>query len=597
MNKSFSALLLLFITASISFAQVSSQDNQACNPEFARLLVEQQVSESKMVEETDKRIKILLRSADFLWKFDAPTARKYFMEAFQVANERFNEKGFEETKIGDKERAITSLKPDYRLEVIRAIAKKDGEWAKRLTEQILTEYEKTSKERTDEFNKTREVSSLLDIAQETVKNNPNLSWYLFRRVMKYPLDSHWYFTLYSVATENPQVADTLYLELLRNYANETPRRLLFLSAYPFMNERIFGIDKFQFGTSVPANASPNPNLQKQFMETFFRRIDIFANSADDINRADEQYRQPEALYAYTTLQEIEPIVLQTFPNLLERFSQAKAQANSLMSGENRKKLEAREKINESIGLGFDGRLELAEKADDEGKLKDVMIVNLIWAAEKEEDYKKTENWLDKIQDESVRRDATNFFNFKRSKLAIEENRLDEAKKYAERIVEIEHRASLYFEIAIKQTKDVNEVAKVMDTLVEVSKMARQAKDSVAKAQVLLGLANSFEKINHSIALTELSEAINVINRLENPNIFSTSVTRQIVGKEFAFYSVFSTPGYNMETTFEEISKKDFELSLANAKNLNDKYFRTLAVLAVAKNCVKNAPKTKTKNKP
>ena len=51
---------------------------------------------------------------------------------------------------------------------------------------------------------------------------------------------------------------------------------------------------------------------------------------------------------------------------------------------------------------------------------------------------------------------------------------------------------------------------------------------------------------------------------------------------------FSTPGYDLEKTFEELSKKDFEMSLANAKALDDKYFRTLAVIAVANNCAKNA---------
>ena len=74
-------------TVQFGFAQVSSDQNQACNAEFARLLVAQQVEESKTVEETDKRVKILLRSADFLWKFEEDTARKYFAEAFQVVAE------------------------------------------------------------------------------------------------------------------------------------------------------------------------------------------------------------------------------------------------------------------------------------------------------------------------------------------------------------------------------------------------------------------------------------------------------------------------------------------------------------------------------
>jgi hypothetical protein len=86
----------------------------------------------------------------------------------------------------------------------------------------------------------------------------------------------------------------------------------------------------------------------------------------------------------------------------------------------------------------------------------------------------------------------------------------------------------------------------------------------------------------------------VINQLDNPDIFSDYTLRQIIGKDFTFYAAFSSPGYNLETTFENLSKKDFELSLSNAKSLSDKYFRTLAVFAVAKNCVENTPKKKVK---
>ncbi|HSK73509.1 MAG TPA: hypothetical protein VK892_17565, partial [Pyrinomonadaceae bacterium] len=557
-------------------------------------LVEQQVSESKTVEETDKRIRILIRSADFLWKFDEQTARAYFTEAFKVSNERFLEKGFEEKKAGEKERLIRSQLPDHRLEVIRAIAKRDSEWAKNLSEQILKEYEKSVQDRTNSFNETRELNDLLNLAKENVKTKPGLSWHLFRRLMNYRLYFHWYCVLFSFSEDNQEFADALYAELLQNYRTETPRRLLFLSAYPFAGQRIFGIDKYQFGASVPKNLIPKPNLQRQFFETFFQRARIFANNPDDINRAPDQHRQPEALYIFSALQEFEPIIIQNFPNLLQRFSEARALANSLMNEENRKKLGEREKIFENIDAGFDKRLEITKKAESDGKLTDYMILGLVTSAKKEEEYKQIESWLNKIQEEETRKDTANYFYFLRSKLAIKEGRFDDARKYALKIPEIEHRAVLFFDIAGEQLKNVNETTMVLDTLNEVSKIARQADNTVEKAQVLFGLAVMYEKVNHTMALDELAEAIRIVNQLENPNIFSSSVIRQITGKDFGFFASYSTPGFNMETTFQEISKKDFELSLAHAKSFNDKYFRTLAVLAVAKNCVENASKKKAK---
>lgn len=66
-----------------------------CNADFAKLLVQQQVMEGKSVTDPVKRIKILNRSADFLWPFDEPTSRSYFAEAWKLADDRFKEKGFE----------------------------------------------------------------------------------------------------------------------------------------------------------------------------------------------------------------------------------------------------------------------------------------------------------------------------------------------------------------------------------------------------------------------------------------------------------------------------------------------------------------------
>nr|MBA2493829.1 hypothetical protein [Acidobacteriota bacterium] len=298
----------------------------------------------------------------------------------------------------------------------------------------------------------------------------------------------------------------------------------------------------------------------------------------------------------SALQDIEPIVLQKFPNLFERFSSVKAKANGQMSAEARKNLENSQKMYEKFGSSFEERLKRLEEADSEGKLTDDLIVSLVLSPKTEEAFAKAATWLDKIKDETVRESAENYLYFKRSELATKESRFAEAKKYADKVDDIEHKAILYFGIAEAQLKNVSQQSEANDILLEVAKLAHKADDSVEKAQVLLGLAFIYEKFNHYNALTELGEAIRTINKLENPDIFTTAVYSQIKGKDFAHYAVFNTPGFNLETAFEEISKKDFELSLSNAQNLQDKYFRTLAVLAIAKNCVENQPINKIENK-
>ncbi len=603
--KNLSRVVLAVLVPAAFVTAVSGQEAKVeikpevggCNTEFAKFLVDHQVSDSRSVTQADKRVRILTRSADFLWKLDQANARSYFSEAFKVASDHFAEKGFESKQ--EKGGLITQV-PDHRFEVIRAIANKDGEWAKRLIEQVLKEYEKNAAER-KALDERREIDSIMYIATQSVKVNPDLSRHLFRRIMKLPLDVHWYFALYSVAAGDRSFADDLYAELLAVYRNETPRRLLFLSAYPFANAKIFGLDRFHYGTTFPENFQPNPAQQQRFVDVFLRRIVTYASDPENLIKPAEKNYQPEALYMVTALQELEPLIIERFPNMLQRFTEARSLASAMLNAEMKKTITEKEKWNEGLSTGFDERLKQLEKADEEGKLTDFMIVQLlIWGESKktEPQFAKIEPWLDKIKDESVRKSTTSYFWFLRSKLAVEEKRLEDANRFALKVPEPEHRAILSFDIAEAQLKDLNEAASVYQTLAEVGKVARQSENSIAKARVLLGLANLYERVNHIFALDELSDAIKVINRLENPDIMTSSIHRQISGKGFSFFAVFTMPGYDLESTFRVISKNDFDMALSNAKALEDKYFRTLAVIAVAQNCIdrpKPKPAAKTSN--
>jgi hypothetical protein len=68
--------------------------------------------------------------------------------------------------------------------------------------------------------------------------------------------------------------------------------------------------------------------------------------------------------------------------------------------------------------------------------------------------------------------------------------------------------------------------------------------------------------------------------------------RTIKVKDMGFGASFTTPGYDLETTFTKLSKDDFSLPLSNAKSIEDRYYRTLAVIAIARNCI-DRPKPKS----
>jgi hypothetical protein len=587
-------VVALICFASIaSYAQVASTETPACNPKLAQMLVEQQVAESKSVTARPKRIKILLRSADFLWTLDPPTSRSYFAEAFANAKEHFAEKGFEKanevkSKTG-RASAYVPL-PDLRADVIRSTAKRDPELAKKFIDEVLKEAEKaTERNATD---KGREQGDLMGLATELSATDKEFSRFLFRRMMRYPLSQDWVWALNGTARNGQAFADSIYDEALRNYRNEPPIRMLYLSAYPFGATSIFGLGGDSFSLAAIPGFTPNVGFQRAFLDALFARIAAVADDPAELNQASETF---SAVYVVTAMRDIEPIVVQRFPDMLQRFGVARAHANAAMTTEMRKDIENHEKMMGQWSTTFEESIKELEEADGKGTLTDNAVARLLFHQKirTEKQFAAYEPWLAKIKEDKVRADSTGYFWFTRAKLAIKDRRFTDAEKMAAKVPELDHRAILLFEIAKLHLDSVNDAPTGFDMLNGISKLTRTAPNSVAKAQILLNLAQFYERVNHSVALDELAEAIRVVNRLDDPNLFETWVYRQIVGKDFAFMTSISLPGNNLEGMFTELGKKDFEMSLANARGFDDKYLRTIAIIATAQNCV-SPPQKKQK---
>lgn len=582
-------LVLLFPTCVSAQEMAPLVDEPVCNDEFAKFLVDQQVSESRSVTETDKRVRILTKSADFLWRFDQPRAREYFTEAYKVATDRFNEMGFEKKE----EKGVTRLLPDHRFEVVKAIAKHDSKWAQRLTEDLLKEYEKAAAERKG-LDKSREVNDVANIAVEVASTDRALSLYLFRRLMREPLDFHWFWALYGVHRKDPQFAASLYDEVLRNYANAEPRRLLHLSGFPFGRDRLFGYDSTNYSVSVPENFPPNVAAQARFIDTFLRRSDSYASDPNNLAVIPEQYQQPDSVHIVTALNELESIIVQSFPQFLSRLGVARAKAFGMLSDKNKEAMGERDKWRSSLSRSFEDRIAELEKADEEGKLTDAMIAQtLVSPIRTEEHFKLIQPWIDKITEAEGREAAWGYFWFIRGRLAVKEKRFADAEEFAEKIREIDERAILMFDIAEKQLADVNDSATAYQTLANVAKLARSSEDSLGRVRVHLGLANLYEKFNHGFAISELSEAVGTANKVRDEDLLASFVRRRVKVKDFMFFTSFGVPGYGLEETFATLSKTDFSLPLSNAKAIQDNYYRTLAVIAIARNCI-DRPKAREK---
>jgi|CXWL01.1.fsa_nt_gi hypothetical protein len=579
------SFILIFPIASA--AQIASPDTPACNPKMAQMLVEQQVAESKSVTARPKRIKIQLRSADFLWSLDQPTARGYFIEAFSNAKEHFAEKGFEKANLQTTKSGSSSFAqmPDLRSDVIRAVATRDPELAKKFTDEVLSEFEKAAER--DAMDKTREQDDLLGIAGQLAATDQELARHLYRRLMRLPLTQSWFWSLNSAARGNQVFADSIYAEALRNYRNGKPSRILYLSAYPFGADTIFGQGRNSFSAAPVPSFVPNAGLQRSFLYTFFARIASFTENPEELNQPPEKYSQPEAISMVTAMRDIEPIVMERFPDLLQQFTVARSQANAALTAEMRKDIESLEKSASRRSLTFEESIKELEEADGKGTLTDYMIAQILFQRRMRTDkhYAAYEPWIAKIKEEKPRVEVTNYYWFVRAQFAIREKRLAEVEKMAAKIPEVDHRSIVLFDLARIQLDSTNDAGAGFDLINGVSKLTRTAPNSVAKAKILFSLVSFYERVNHSLALDELGEAVRVVNQLEEPDLFQNWIYRQIAGKDFVFMASLSLPGDNFEGMFTELGKKDFESSLANVRSLDDKFLRTVAVIAVAKNCV------------
>lgn len=588
MRALFALLLLTYFTVVASPGTAETRQ-PTCDANLATQLVRQQVRESSTITANDKQIRILVRSADFLWKYDEPAARDFFADAFNRAEAEYEKAGDGSKSREGFDARFREQVPDHRMTVIRAVARHDAKWADQLIVRVIDEYKKKLGEAGSQF-REREIDALLGIAIAVAGSDRALSMNIFRRVMAFPLTMMMGAAISSISQTDKELADSLYVEAIARYRDERPRRLLFLSAYPFAQGRTMGIDKFQFGFSIPVDMEPNKPLQRLFIETFLGRVARFAANQADIASPPETPYKPEPLYLVSGLHDIEPIVLAEFPDLLDRLATVKSQALALLDAEMRKTLENSGNHVEQLSLSLDERIAAAIEADKAGKLTDEMIIQLItWGEANEEQLAKIQPFLDKIKDEKAKKEAAAFFWFKRGLRSVKDERFDDAEKHAGRIGDLELKAYVYFELADKTARTANDLAAKFEILNKLSKIVRAAPDSVVKAQMLLGLSGKYGELNHTIALDEMSESIKVVNKLKDPDLLSTFVMRQIATKDMAFFASYSIPGFDLEKAFGDLSKRDMDMALAHARSFDDRFFRTLAVISIAKQCVA-APK-------
>jgi hypothetical protein len=534
---------------------------QECDREQAFSLIQEQIAQSKTLEKTAARISVLTQGADLLWPYRQSAARSAFEEAFEVASQ--------------------GNTPDQRFVVIRAIAQRDSEWARRLAKAIAEEKRSDEEAGVSTDNRYR-AETLLNVAASLLQNDSKTAISFARASLRYPASvalARFLFQLWSV---DKQAASRFYQQALSVYANAPVNQLLYLSAYPFGINRVVGPEMQSTFFVLPKEFTPDAAAESAFLEVILRRGQ--ETKARPTQPVSGPVAQPEIVQIYLALNSLQASVARDQPAYAGRVMSLVSTLEPLLSAEARHEASNIARWHQDLNLSLET---IAERIENEKvpEKKDRLIARAVLASKSTEELERVESLVDKVSESKFRGELLDWLYFKRTQKLISDGRLDEAAQLIPKVSQVDHRAYLAFLLATESTKKMKDSALVMQVLEDVVKTALKAPNTNEKARTLLGLTSSYAKFDRTRAFEILGEAINVINKIDEPDLTSTAVLRRIGTDRFTIHVAYEMRTSSLDTVFREFAIDDFVKSLWLANQLPDKPLRATGTFAISGRCL------------
>ncbi|HKE59393.1 MAG TPA: hypothetical protein VKB46_21940 [Pyrinomonadaceae bacterium] len=583
--------IYLLPAVSVTAQQKPSPNSALCTQVNALDTIKQQIADTRTFDNMVQRIAVLLRAADLLWPHQKEKALATFKEAFDLATQDFKATGDDPKQASQ---FLLASVPDQRYKVISALAKRDPAAAHKLSEQMLQDDAREAADKganTDAANE-RTNGKLLTAAIDLLPSDISGALSFARSSLRYTATLYLTGFMYALAKVNKAAADEFYAEALNAYGSAPMNRFLYLSAYPFGNNRDAGEMPGYTTYAVPEGFNPNPNLQRLFVGQLLSRVQMALGSPVEASNAGPNSRFSDPAQMWLALSRLDKQIEGLSPELSASANQARDSLYALLNPKTQSAATNLISEGNRPEQSFDEQVEAAEKLTDVAR-RDQQLSFAVTRAAKTETVERVINVIDKISDSNVRNALTNWFYFFRTQALIKEKKLEEARKIAALVSELDQRAYLYSRIAEESLKQSEDQTAARELLNEISQAAGKAPQTIVTARTFLALAYLFSKFDMIRAIEELGHAVSCINRLEAPDFSRQYVTMKVEGKSFGSYSSFSTPGFNPENAFGELGKLDFDGALSQATAFSDKSLRSLTTLAVIEPCLqKIPPKTK-----
>jgi hypothetical protein len=577
-----------------------SEDLPFCSRSNPIDSIRQQIDLTKTIDDSPRRIAVLIRAADLLWSVQQEKARAVFTEAFELAT---RSEGENEQKAA---RAIIlrMQTADQRYVVIRAVAKRDSAWAKELTRQTLkqdTQDDEVSSAR-DSFKEVLTAERLCDSASQLISTDINAALELARASLNYPASSGLTRFLYRLAEVNQQGSDQFYGQALAVYGDRPMRELLYLQAYPFALPESMDTPILA-SYAVPSNFVTSQSLQRRFVEVMLRRAQQALQTPLDEG---DNYRNvygkstPGVAHLLQSLMRIEPQVRASLPDLSAPVSQARENLLVSLSVDTQKQLsQPGREVSTTPEQSFDEQIELAQKLSNVNDREDLIATTVLSAASDKQSLASVIQAIDKISNSDVRVPLLEWIYFRRATTAVKERKFEEAEKLGSQVEGQEQRAYLHTETAralLSRSDTANHAREVLDVAINE---ANKAGMTIFTARILLTASDLYTKIDLGRSISVLADAINCINHIENPDFSSNDQTLvklvERKGKSGQYSLRFYMPGLDPETAFRELAKIDFNDALTQTAAFTDKFQRAMTTLAVADVCIQETERRRVKN--
>lgn len=591
-------ITLLLSHSLVVLAQKSSSPpikSSLCTRENTLDTINQQIATTRTFDKAIPRIAVLIRAADILWPHEREKALTTFMEAFELATQDFKENGDVVGRSSNSQFAARIPAPDQRYKVITALAKRDSAAARKMAEQMaqddLSNVDSTTAAGIEGSRKS--ADKILSVAFALLSSDPTTAANFARSSLKYAATLTFPRFLFALAAKNQPAADQLYLEGFAAYGSTPMDQFLYLSAYPFGNNREAGEMPVYAFHQIPAGFTPRVNLQRMFVQKLLARVQMALESPVE---PPANQRWSDQAQMWMALARLEKQVATNLPDLADSTVQAKDRLYAVLNPAVQRRANGTVDNDNRPKKTFDELVEAAEKQADVAT-RDRDLVFAITGSSKDESVERVVSVIDKISESGIRESLTNWFFFFRTQSLTRDKNFVEARQLAAKVTELDQRVYLFTQIAEAALKAEEDQTQTREMLNSIAVDAAKAPKSIVTARALLALAYLYAKIDTIRGIEELSNAVRTINALEKPDFSQQFVMMKIEGKSFGSYAMFQTPGFNPETSFAEMSKLDFDGTLSQAATFSDKSLRSLTTLSVIEPCLaQTVPKPKPKPK-